>query len=117
MPNSRSRIALVGDFNPAVHAHRAIDTCFTLARASASPPDPHELVSRRASEGRHRHTQEAFPGDLWGGNVHGTIPLQVRIDPRFRIPLHRWSAGKHRPFGGGRCTGRLAPWPSFFFGH
>src|SRR5690242_11138867 len=32
---SQSRIALVGDFSPEVVAHRAIDKCFALAKASA----------------------------------------------------------------------------------
>jgi CTP synthase (UTP-ammonia lyase) len=53
MPNSRSKIALVGDFNPAVLAHRAIDTCFTLARASGSPPVEPVWVA----------TEKIVPGD------------------------------------------------------
>ena len=52
MPNNRSRIALVGDFNPPVLAHRAIDTCFTLARASGSPPvEPVWVATEKVAPG------------------------------------------------------------------
>ena len=49
---SQARIALVGDFNPDVVAHRAIDKCFILARQSQPELEPHWLA-----------TESIVPGD------------------------------------------------------
>jgi CTP synthase (UTP-ammonia lyase) len=57
------RIALVGDFNPEVLAHRAIEKCFALACQSEARFEPHWMATESIAPGNH-HALEAFAG-IW----------------------------------------------------
>jgi CTP synthase (UTP-ammonia lyase) len=60
---SQNRIALVGDFNPEVIAHRAIETCFALHRQTTRALEHHWLATDRIVPGDH-YALEAFSG-IW----------------------------------------------------
>ena len=86
---TRTRIALVGDFDAEVVAHRAIDACFILARDSGlSPVEPVWMPTEKAVPNDERAFQDSrgiwlvpaspyrsMPGALWAIQHARTRPM------------------------------------------